>query len=58
MRANASDSRALVHLTELLKTHRDQVATEVPDIDELVDQCAEAVVAARNAYREIMDRQG
>ena len=47
VRADAADGRALRHLETLLEVHRVEVSFVVPEIDELLAFCREAVLAAR-----------
>ncbi len=60
IRANAADPRALVHLENLVAEH-DEVSIEIPDIDEQLDRCREAVRMAKKFeekfYRESDEEQ-
>jgi tetratricopeptide (TPR) repeat protein len=56
VKANASDPRAANHLEDLVERHRAEVLAEIPDIDEQLNACRNAVEAVRQMH-QTMRRQ-
>ncbi|HMG21000.1 MAG TPA: hypothetical protein VK607_06770, partial [Kofleriaceae bacterium] len=53
VKANASDPRALKHLEDLVAAHRAELAAEIQDLDELLDQSRLAVRTAARVNEEL-----